>query len=65
MREHKKKLALARRMLTKEEIKKHTSIFQSKAWLERVENRKVKVNNRIIEAQYKKEARKSKLKVKK
>jgi hypothetical protein len=63
MREHKRKTALARRILTRIEIKNHTPIFQSKAWMERAEIRKIKVNNRIVEAQYQKEARKSKLKV--
>ncbi len=32
---HKKKIQMARKMRTKEEIKNHTPLFQSKAWEQR------------------------------
>lgn len=40
---HKDKIKLARKMVTKGEIKTHTPLFQSKAW----ELRKISINNRI------------------
>ena len=45
---HREKQRMARKMLTKEERKKHTPIFQSKAWTERAENIQTRVKNKII-----------------
>lgn len=42
---HKQKVKMARKMLSREEIKNHTSIFQSKAWDERVEAKRNKQLN--------------------
>jgi len=40
---HKDKLKLARKMITRNEIKNHTPLFQSKAW----KLKKISINNRI------------------
>lgn len=45
---HREKMRMARKMLTKEERKKHTPIFLSKAWIERLENIQTGVKNKII-----------------
>lgn len=45
---HREKMRMARKMLTKEERKKHTPIFQSKAWTKRAESIKTRVRNKII-----------------
>ena len=59
---HREKLRMARRMMTRNERKKHVSPFQSQAWELRKENRETRVQNKIIMAQAKKE---EKLKVNK
>lgn len=41
-------MRMARKMLTKEEKKKHTPIFLSKAWTERAENIATRVKNKIV-----------------
>lgn len=58
---HRIKQQLARRLMTKQEVKYHTPTFQSKAWEERKENRATKVRNRVIAAQYRKENKKDTL----
>jgi len=51
---HKHKLKLARRLLTKAEGKAHIPPFQSHAWEKRKEDREARVRNREIMAQYRK-----------
>ena len=45
---HREKKRMARRMITKDERKRHVPIFQSKAWNERAENIATRVKNKII-----------------
>lgn len=45
MKAHKKKLKMARKMMSKDEIKRHVSPFQSDAWEERALRRKQKQLN--------------------
>ena len=45
---HREKLRMARKMMSKEEVKKHVSPFLSKAWVERRENKATKVRNLIV-----------------
>lgn len=47
---HREKLRMARRMMTKQEIKKHVSLFLSEAWDKRKENKATKVKNLIVTA---------------
>ena len=51
---HKQKLKMAYKMMTREEIKKHVSPFQSRAWELRKENKRARVRNKIIVQQAKK-----------
>lgn len=45
---HREKMRMARRMITKEERKNHTPIFSSKAWNMRAENRQTQARNKEI-----------------
>gem|GEM_PF-6113697 len=42
---HKQKVKMARKMMSREETKNHTSIFQSKAWEERAKAKRNKQLN--------------------
>jgi len=48
--DHKEKLKLARKMMTKQEIKNRVPPFQSKAWESRVQARENKVIKRIAKS---------------
>jgi len=61
MKNHKK--TFARRLRTREEIKKGIPLFDSKAWLERKQARANKVANRIAKAEARKIERLAKLEV--
>lgn len=54
---HKNKLKLARRLLSKEEHKKHTPPFQSKVWEKRRERITQRIHNRLVREAYAKKAR--------
>ena len=41
---HKDKIKMARKMLTKEERKNHTPLFQSSAWEKRAQSRQKKIS---------------------
>ena len=43
---------MAKRMMTRQEIKNHTSPFLSKAWMERKENIVTRVKNKEVQIQY-------------
>ncbi len=45
---HRDKLRMARRMMTKDEIKAGVRPFNSRAWNERVKNKEIKVRNQEV-----------------
>jgi len=52
---HREKLRMARKMLSKNELMRHVSIFQGKAWQERRENKETRVHNLVVASEWRKE----------
>ena len=50
---HSQKLKMARRMMSKQEIKNHISPFMSKAWNERKDNKQIRIENQKVRMEYK------------
>ena len=51
---HREKLRMARKMLTKDEVKEHISPFLGTAWQERKDNKATRVRNLEVSASWRK-----------